>query len=93
MSETHTAPSRVTERISNIQSNESKSADRISRTGYETIKSSFESSATKSTEQLRVPQISTDLTAKDKRIISSIDSDVSGASPPIYQSTPKSIKQ
>ncbi|CAM2717941.1 unnamed protein product [Rotaria socialis] len=93
MSETHTAPSRVTERISHIQSNESKPADRLSRTGYETIKSSFESSTTKSTEQLQVPPISTDSPAKDKRIISSIDSDVSGASPPIYQSTPKSVKQ
>jgi hypothetical protein len=42
---------------------------------------------------LAVPQTSTELTVKDKRLISSIDSDVSGASPPIFQSTPKSTKQ
>ncbi|CAF0807335.1 unnamed protein product [Rotaria sp. Silwood1] len=99
ISETHTAPSRVTEHISRIEGAESKSTsrvqptDRLSRPGFDAIKSSLESSMTKTTEQLPPPQTSTDLTIKDKRIISSIDSDLSGASPPIYQSTPKSTKQ
>ncbi|CAF4150987.1 unnamed protein product, partial [Rotaria sp. Silwood2] len=99
ISETHTAPSRVTEHISRIQSTESKSTsriqptDRLGTTGFDAIKSSLESSMTKTTEQLPTIQTSTDLTIKDKRIISSIDSDVSGSSPPIYQSTPKSTKQ
>jgi hypothetical protein len=99
MSETHTAPSLVTERISRIENNESKftsrvqPSDRLGRTGFDTIKSSLESSIIKPTEPSSVPQTSIDITIKDKRIISSIDSDLSGSSPPIYQSTPKSTKQ
>jgi hypothetical protein len=99
MSETHTAPSRVTERISRIENNESKSTsrvqptDRLGRTGFDAIKSSLESSITKTTEPSSVPHTTIDITIKDKRIISSIDSDLSGSSPPIYQSTPKSTKQ
>ena len=99
MSETHTAPSRVTEHISRIENTESKSTsrvqptDRLGRTGFDAIKSSLESSMTKTTEPIPVPQTSIDITIKDKRIISSIDSDLSGSSPPIYQSTPKSTKQ
>ncbi|CAF3643377.1 unnamed protein product [Rotaria sordida] len=99
VSETYTAPSRVTEHISRIESTDSKSTsriqstDRLSSAGFDTMKSSLEPSMIKTTERLTVPQTSTDLIIKDKRIISSIDSDVSGASPPIYQSTPKSIKQ
>jgi hypothetical protein len=99
MSETHTAPSRVTERISRIENNESKSTsrvqptDRLGRTGFDAIKSSLESSITKTTEPSYIPHTSIDITIKDKRIISSMDSDLSGSSPPIYQSTPKSTKQ
>ncbi|UJR36708.1 hypothetical protein I4U23_029425 [Adineta vaga] len=72
MSETHSAPSRVS-----------------------TIKSTLESSSltTKQIESLPTTHSKVDVTIKDKRTISSVDSDVSGASPPIYQSTPKSTKQ
>ena len=90
MSETHTAPSLVTERISRIESNESRStsrvhpSDRVGSTGFDAIKSSLESS---------MAPTSVDRTSKDKRLISSIDSDLSGSPPPIYQSTPKSTKQ
>lgn len=99
MSETHTAPSLVTERISRIESNESKStsrvqpSDRVGSTGFDAIRSSLESSMTKTTDPTSGVQTSTDRTGKDKRLISSIDSDLSGSSPPIYQSTPKSTKQ
>jgi hypothetical protein len=99
MSETHSAPSRVTDRVSRIENNESKSTsriqptDRLGRTGFDAIKSSLESSITKTTELSSVPQTVVDITIKDKRITSSIDSDLSGSSPPIYQSTPKSTKQ
>jgi hypothetical protein len=100
MSETHTAPSTVTERVSRIENNESKSTsriqptDRLGRTGFDAIKSSLESSSiTRTAEPSFVPQTTVDITIKDKRIISSIDSDLSGSSPPIYQSTPKSTKQ
>ena len=100
MSETHTAPSTVNERISRIESTESKStsrvqpSDRIGRTGFDTIKSTLESSSiTRTAEPSSIPQTVVDITIKDKRVISSIDSDLSGSSPPIYQSTPKSTKQ
>jgi hypothetical protein len=99
MSETHTAPSRVTERISRIENNESKPTsriqptDRLGRTGFDAIKSSLESSMTKTTEPSSIPRTLIDITIKDKRIASSIDSDLSGSPPPIYQSTPKSTKQ
>ena len=99
MSEIHTAPSSVTERISHIEGTEpkstarSQSTDHLGRTEFDTIKTSLEPSTTKITESLAIPQISTDTTVQDKRIISSIDSDLSGASPPIYQSTPKPLKQ
>ncbi len=99
MSETHTAPSRVTEQISRLESNEPKSTsriqstDRLGRTGFDAIRSSLESSMTKTTEAPSVPQTSIDITIKDKRTVSSIDSDLSNSSPPIYQSTPKSTKQ
>jgi hypothetical protein len=89
----------VTERISHIENTDPKSVtrvqstDRLGRTGFDAIKSSLESSMTKTTEPFRTPQTSVDITIKDKRIISSMDSDISGASPPIYQSTPKSTKQ
>lgn len=95
MSETHTAPSRVTERISHIENLESKAparvqtSERYPRTSFDTIKSS----TTRTTESFPASQISTDVIIKDKRIISSVDSDLSGSSPPIYQSTPKSTKQ
>ena len=77
MSETHTAPSRV------------QSSDRLGRTGFDTIKSTLESSMVKSTEH----ETPVDTRIKDKRTISSIDSDLSGSPPPIYQSTPKSTQQ
>ena len=47
---------------------------------------------TRTTEPMPASQTLVDTTIKDKRIISSIDSDLSGSSPPIYQSTPKSTK-
>ena len=99
MSETHTAPSLVTERISRIENNDSKSttrvqpADRLGLTGFDVIKSSLESSMTRTAEPSSVAQTSVDRTIKDKRLTSSIDSDLSGSSPPIYQSTPKSTKK
>ncbi|CAF1179870.1 unnamed protein product [Adineta steineri] len=58
-----------------------------------TIKSTLESSTSKQTEPLPTSHTKVDITIKDKRTISSIDSDLSGASPPIHQSTPKSTKQ
>jgi hypothetical protein len=68
MSETHTAPSLV--------------SDRISR---------FESSINKTTTT--TPQTSIDIKYKARPVISSIDSDLSRPTQPIYQSTPKSVKQ
>ncbi len=65
MSETHTAPSLVSDRISRI-----------------------ENTITKTT-----PQTSIDIKYRTNQVISSIDSDLSGPTQPIYQSTPKSIKQ
>jgi hypothetical protein len=67
MSETHTGPSLVNDRISRI-----------------------ESSIIKTTPP---SQTSIDIKLKNKQMISSIDSDLSGPTKPIYQSTPKSIKQ
>jgi len=93
MSETHTAPSRVTERISRLENIDSKPTDRLGRTGYDTIKSTLESSTTKPVEPLPASHTTIDITIKNKRTVSSIDSDLSGASPPIHQSTPKSTKQ
>jgi hypothetical protein len=92
MSETHTAPSLVSERISRIENTDSKStsrvqpSDRLGRTGFDTVKSSLESSITKT------PQTSIDIRIKNKQTMSSIDSDLSGPTQPIYQSTPKTIK-
>lgn len=99
MSETHTAPSLVTERISRIESNESKSTsrvhpnDRLGSTGFDAMKSSLESSMGRPTESSTTVPTPADRSSKDRRLISSIDSDLSGSSPPIYQSTPKSTKQ
>jgi hypothetical protein len=99
MSETHTAPSRVTDHVTRIESTESKSTprvqtnDRLGRTGFDAVKSSLEPSMTKTNELFPTHQSSLDTTMKNKRTISSIDSDLSGASPPIHQSTPKSNKQ
>jgi hypothetical protein len=45
------------------------------------------------TEPVPIPQTTIDIRIKDKQTTSSIDSDLSGSPPPIYQSTPKSIKQ
>jgi hypothetical protein len=91
MSETHTAPSRVTDRISHIESPESKSTsriqstDRLGRTGFDSVKSALELSMTKTTP----PHTSIDIRVKNKQTMSSIDSNLSRTSPPIYQSTPK----
>ena len=58
-----------------------------------TIKTTLESFAAKQPEPLPTTHTKIDITIKDKRTISSVDSDVSNASPPIHQSTPKSTKQ
>lgn len=86
----------MTERIQQMETSpENKSTsrvqstDRLGRAGFEQVKSSLESSMGRTTE----PQTSVDITIKSKQVTSSVDSDVSGQSPPIYQSTPKSTKQ
>lgn len=67
LSETHTVPSTVNERVSHIEN----------RTGFEVT-----------------PQTSIDTRYRAKQVISSIDSEIGGpAARPIYQSTPKSVKQ
>lgn len=99
MSETHTAPSLVTERRSQLETPESKSTtrvqsvDRLGRTGFDQIKSSLESSMTKTSEPPSTPHATVDITIRNKQVMSSIDSELSGRSPPIHQSTPKATKQ
>ena len=99
MSETHTGPSLITDRVTQIQSPESKSTsriqigDRLGRTGFDQIKSSLDSSMNKTTEPSTIPQASIEITYHSKQVTSSVDSDVSGRSPPIHQSTPKSTKK
>ena len=99
MSETHTAPSLVTERRSQLETPESKattrvqSVDRLGRTGFDQIKSSLESSMTKTSEPSSIPHATVDITIRNKQVMSSIDSELSGRSPPIHQSTPKANKQ
>jgi hypothetical protein len=94
MSETHTAPSLVSERVSRIENTESKptsriqQSDRMGRTGFDAVKSALESSTTKPT----TPQTSIDIRIKNKQTTSSFDSDLSGPTQPIYQSTPKVSK-
>lgn len=58
-----------------------------------TIKTTLESSTAKQPEPMLPTHTKVDITIKDKRTVSSVDSDVSGASPPIHQSTPKPTKQ
>ena len=99
MSETHTAPSLVTERRSQIETVEPKSTtrvqsvDRLGRTGFDHIKSSLESSMTRTSEPSSIPHATVDITIRNRQVVSSVDSDLSGRSPPIHQSTPKTNKQ
>ncbi|CAF4045394.1 unnamed protein product [Adineta steineri] len=93
--ETHTGQSLVSNRISRFENIEAKeisrvqSTERLGRAGIDAIKLSLESSISKAS-----PQTSFDVKMNNnKQIISSIDSDFMGPSQPIYQSTPKSIKQ
>ena len=65
MSETHTAPSLVSDRISRFEN--TQSIDQHDRKGFGT-------------------------TFTSKQVISSIDSDLSGPTQPIYQSTTKIIE-
>jgi hypothetical protein len=93
MSETHTAPSLVSDRISRIENIETRSppripsSDRLGKKEFDTIKTSVESPI------ITTPQTSIDIRIRNQQIISSIDSDLSGPTQPIYQSTPKTIKQ
>ena len=91
MSETHTAPSRVTDRVSQF---ESQSPSRMQPTDrFDSPKFSVHSSMHKPTESSSTPYASIDITIRNKQVSSSVDSDLSGSPPPIYQSTPKSNKQ
>ena len=83
MSETHTAPARVNEPTTRV-----RASDRLGRAGFDSIKSTFEPTATRTT-----PHTSIDITWKTKQMSSSVDADLSGAPPPIYQSTPKTAKK
>jgi hypothetical protein len=80
MSETHTGPSLVSDRVSRIENFETRLQSTDRRKGFDTMESS-------------TPQTSMDIKFRHKQIISSIDSDLSGPTKPIYQSTPKSFKQ
>ena len=94
MSETHTAPSRVTDRVSQFETIESKSPSRMQPTDrFDSPKFSVHSSMHKSAESSSTPYASIDITIRNKQVSSSVDSDLSGSPPPIYQSTPKSNKQ
>jgi hypothetical protein len=79
MSETHTGPSLVSDRISRLE-NVPSTTDYVSRKGFDTTKTSL-------------PQTSIDIKYRSKQVISSMDSDLSGPTQPIYSSTPKSYKQ
>lgn len=65
-----------------------QSTERLGRSGIEPLKKSLGSPT------LRAPmQSSFDVTINNRQVISSIDSDLGGASQPMYHSTPKAVKQ
>lgn len=64
--------------------------DRLGRSEFEQIKSSLESSITRTVEPTTNQSTSIESIVRGKPLISSIDSEVSHRSPPIHQSTPKS---
>ncbi|CAF1395956.1 unnamed protein product [Rotaria sp. Silwood1] len=95
MSETHTSPSIVTDRLSHIDSIESKStsriqpSDRLGKTEFDAITSKLESSIAKT-----LPQTTIDIQIRKKQGTSStIDSDLNRLSQTNYQTTLKSTKQ
>ena len=94
MSETHTAPSRVTDRVSQFETIESKSPSRMQPTDrFDSPRISVHTTMHKPTDSSGTPYASIDITVRNKQVSSSVDSDLSGSPPPIYQSTPKSNKQ
>lgn len=95
MSETHTVSSLVSDRISHIDTTESKSLPRVQsndclgRSEIDALKSKLEITMTKPSSQTTI-----DIQIKNKQTTSSsIDSDLSRPSQPIYQTTPRTIKQ
>ena len=88
MSETHTAPSHINDRvvfpIDSIESFNVQSTDRLNRQKFESMTSTHRSS---------IPQTSSNIKQRTQQYVLSMDTDLNRISQPIYQSTPKLSKR